>query len=506
MNDIANRNLSSRLFFGNAFQLLKGIFTFLISILIARFLGPEDFGIYAFLIMSFTHIWATMDFGLQNAFYTFTSSKIYHKNFYLFFLLGFLIQALIPMLILFVLIPQEALAGIFLSNERNIIFLAFLSIITQKNILLNITYLNESIRKSEIAQFFEFFSIFSQFLLLIVFMQGDFIFLIQDMFLIIISCNILSSFFSSLFIKIDFDKKKMNFYEFIDEVSPYLKGIGFFVFLISILNFLDIWILSKFAGYVEQSYFQIANRFSMGFIILLAASSNIMWKEAAVLKNDKDGLLEFTSTFTNVFTFFAAIFCSMLFFSTGNTSDFLISFFFGRDYLTSESIMTFRLVILNVFFHTYGALIVSSFYGIQKGLTSYLIQTFSMVFGFVLVLLLVGDSSISNISLNLGARGLALKVLICSAVFHSLGYIIFFKDLGLKSLVNLMKIFLQLIFLMILMFFLKFNLSYFFENTNSYLFFVTYNFIFISLVLFLVIYQPKIFGLKKISFYKTFLK
>ena len=244
----------------------------------------------------------------------------------------------------------------------------------------------------------------------------------------------------------------------------------------------------------------------MGFIILLAASSNIMWKEAAVLKNDKDGLLEFTSTFTNVFTFFAAIFCSMLFFSTGNTSDFLISFFFGRDYLTSESIMTFRLVILNVFFHTYCALIVSSFYGIQKGLTSYLIQTFSMVFGFILVLILVGDSSISNISLNLGARGLALKVLICSAVFHSLGYIIFFKDLGLKSFVNLMKIFLQLIILMMLMFFLKFNLSYFFENTNSYLFFVTYNFIFISLVLFLVIYQPKIFGLKKISFYKTFLK
>ena len=135
MNEVVKRNLSSRLFFGNGFQLLKGIFTFLISILIARFLGPEDFGIYAFLIMSFTHIWNVMDFGFQNAFYTFISSRIYHKNFYIFFLLGFLIQALIPLIILFLLIPNEALEGIFLLDERNIIFLAFLSIVTQKTIL-----------------------------------------------------------------------------------------------------------------------------------------------------------------------------------------------------------------------------------------------------------------------------------------------------------------------------------------------------------------------------------
>tara|TARA_B100001564_G_C20629735_1_gene666527 strand:- start:358 stop:1728 length:1371 start_codon:yes stop_codon:yes gene_type:complete len=456
--------------------------------------------------MSFTHIWAVMDFGLQNAFYTFISAKIYHKNFYIFFLLGFLLQAFIPLIILFILIPQEALVGIFLLDERNIIFLAFLSIITQKNILLNITYLNESLRKSEVAQFFELFSIFSQFLLLIIFMQGDFDFLIQDMFLIIIFCNIVSSFFSSLFIKINFEETVMSFSGFIDEIFPYLKGLAFFVFLTSILNFVDIWFLSKFAGYVEQSYFQIASRFSMGFIILLAASSNIMWKETAVLKNSKEELLEFTSIFTNAFTFFAAFFCSILFFSTGNTSDFVISFFFGEDYLTSESIMTFRLVILNVFFHTYGALIVSSFYGIQKAFVSYLIQTFAMVFGFILVLILVGDSSISNLSLNLGASGLALKVLICSALFHSLGYIIFFKDLGFKAFVNLVKIYLQLIILMMLMFLLKFNLSYFYEDTSSYLFFITYNLIFTSIVLILVIYLPNIFGLKKISFYKNFLK
>ena len=506
MNEIVKRNLSSRLIFGNAFQLLKGIFTFLISILIARFLGPEDFGIYAFLIMSFTHIWALVDLGFQNAFYTFISSRIYHKNFYIFFLLGFLIQTLIPLIILFLLIPNEALEGIFLLDDRNIIFLAFLSIVTQKNILLNITYLNESLRKSEIAQFFEFFSIFSQFLLLIIFMQGDFNFLIQDMFLIIIVCNIGSSFFSSLFIKIDFDKTKISFKDFIEEIFPYLKGFAFFVFLTSILNFADIWILSKFAGYVEQSYFQIANRFSMGFIILLAASSNIIWKETAVLKDSKEELLEFTSIFTNAFTFLAAFFCSILFFSTGNTSDFVISFFFGKDYLTSESIMTFRLTILNVFFHTYGVLIVSSFYGIQKAFISFLIQTISMIFGFILVLILVGDSSISNISLNLGASGLALKVLICSAVFHSLGYIIFFKSLGTKAFFNLMKIYLQLIILMMLMFLLKFNLSYFYEDTSSYLFFITYNLIFIFVVSILVIYQPYIFGLKKISFYRNFLK
>ena len=145
-------------------------------------------------------------------------------------------------------------------------------------------------------------------------MRGDFNFLINHMFLIIIFCNLASSFFSGLFIKIDFEKTEISLADFYNEIFPYLKGISIFVFIISILNFVDIWVLSKFAGYVEQSYFQIANRFSMGFIILLAATSNIIWKEAALLKNSKDELLEFVSIFTNAFTFFAAFFCSILFF------------------------------------------------------------------------------------------------------------------------------------------------------------------------------------------------
>ena len=122
MSQVINRNLLSRLFYGNSFQLLKGVFTFLISIVIARYLGPENFGFYAFLIMSFTHIFSLVDFGLQNAFYTFTSAKIYHRNFYIFFLLGFMIQILIPLIILFLFLPNHIFTGIFISEDKNIVF------------------------------------------------------------------------------------------------------------------------------------------------------------------------------------------------------------------------------------------------------------------------------------------------------------------------------------------------------------------------------------------------
>ena len=67
-----------------------------------------------------------------------------------------MIQILIPLIILFLFLPNDIFTGIFISEDKNIVFLAFLSIVTQKNILLNITYLNESSRRSEIAQFFEF--------------------------------------------------------------------------------------------------------------------------------------------------------------------------------------------------------------------------------------------------------------------------------------------------------------------------------------------------------------
>ena len=129
-----------------------------------------------------------------------------------------------------------------------------------------------------------------------------------------------------------------------------------------------------------------------------------------------------------------------------------------------------------------------------------------MIFGVFLVLFLVGDNSVSSLSLNLGASGLALKILICSAIFHSLGYVVFFKELGFVAFLNLIRIYFQLIFLMILMFFTKFYVSNFFENINSYIFFLTYNLIYLFLVLILVRYFPNIFGLQKISFYKNFLK
>ena len=121
--------------------------------------------------------------------YTFTSAKIYHRNLYILFIRIY-DSNLNPFNYFIFIFTKWYFWQNFISEDKNIVFLAFLSIVTQKNILLNITYLNESSRRSEIAQFFEFFTIFSQFILLVIFMRGDFNFLINHMFLIIIFCNL----------------------------------------------------------------------------------------------------------------------------------------------------------------------------------------------------------------------------------------------------------------------------------------------------------------------------
>ena len=330
-------------------------------------------------------------------------------------------------------------------------------------------------------------------------------FLVVHVFILIIISNLISTICSVSFIKRGFSETSITFKEFGNQVFPYLQGIALYASLVAILSFFDVWILSKVSGYVEQSYFQIANRFSLSFIILLAASSAIIWKETASLQKDREALLKFVNNFINSFCLIAAIFCSLLFFATGYSNDLVISFIFGEEYLTFESVTTFRLVILNTFFHTYGALIMSSFYGIKKARISYIVQTCSLGIGFLIVIVLVGNENFLSISLNLGSIGLASKILFCSVVFHSLNYLIFFKDLGFQAWINLAKLFFQISSVLLLAYLFKFSVSYiFFEGENSYLFYITYNFLFLLCLLFLVRLFPRFYGLDKINFKQIF--
>ena len=98
---VVNRSLFS--FFANS---LKSLLAFTAGIFVARGLGPEQYGVFAFLLASFMAIRQILDMGTSSAFYTFISKKNQHTSFFFYYYLWLLFQFLIPLVFIYFLMPD----------------------------------------------------------------------------------------------------------------------------------------------------------------------------------------------------------------------------------------------------------------------------------------------------------------------------------------------------------------------------------------------------------------
>ena len=97
----------SRSLFSIIANILKGILTLVSAIIIARGLGANDYGIYAFLLASFIAIKSLLDMGTSNAFYTFISKSAHSKAFYLYYITWVFFQFILSVMIIFLLLPDN---------------------------------------------------------------------------------------------------------------------------------------------------------------------------------------------------------------------------------------------------------------------------------------------------------------------------------------------------------------------------------------------------------------
>ena len=82
-NNILNRSIFSFIAIG-----LRSAFTLTIGIVLARALGPEEYGTFIFLVTSLTVLSSLIDFGSTSAFFTFISKKERGQYFIFIFFAG----------------------------------------------------------------------------------------------------------------------------------------------------------------------------------------------------------------------------------------------------------------------------------------------------------------------------------------------------------------------------------------------------------------------------------
>jgi len=161
---------------------------------------------------------------------------------------------------------------------------------------------------------------------------------------------------------------------------------------------------------------------------------------------------------------------------------------------------------INIIFHTIGGISTSSYYGSKRAITIVKFQSVALIIGLILSVIFISDSASFYFGFNLGAKGLALKILLISIVFHLASFLYFFKNSQFRALSLLQPLIRQFISVSFIGFILNHVVNLFF--TNIFISLLVY-FIFYSVTILIVLFRfPYLLAIKneEISFFIDYIK
>ena len=122
------------------------------GLVVARGLGPENYGTFVFLLGCFMALRQLLDLGSSRAFYTFISQKPRGKRFVGFYAGWQLVQFVLPLIIIGLLFPGEWLERIWIVKDRVLILVAFAAVFMRENAWNMMTQIGESARLTHRVQ------------------------------------------------------------------------------------------------------------------------------------------------------------------------------------------------------------------------------------------------------------------------------------------------------------------------------------------------------------------
>ena len=120
-------SIKERFVFSSLSNILRGAINFVIVILIARWLNPEDYGRMMFLLASFLAFKQLLEMASAQAFFTFISERSRSKKFVSIYFFWVLIQLTFSILILGFILPESLIKILWVGEDRLLILLALLA-------------------------------------------------------------------------------------------------------------------------------------------------------------------------------------------------------------------------------------------------------------------------------------------------------------------------------------------------------------------------------------------
>lgn len=415
--EISNNNKFSALPFRYLFSLsataLRGIFTYLTGILLARALGVEQFGEYSFLLATFTALNLLLDSGSTNAFYTFLSQKprslayiLAYGAWQLFILSSFSI-------LLFWLIPDSLFSGIWVHTPRLTVVMAFVAIYFQQQIWISFSSLGESFRKTYLIQILNII-VTGLFLSLVYFVLiktqkssffAYFLMSLSYFLTLLVSGTLL---WKQLKNKHLLAQAPFNLKEMATEFYKYCTPLAWNAAILFFTGFFNRWLVQKYFGNHDQAYVSAGQQLGMPALLITASLTRVLWKEVAEAAGNQEAqrVNKLFEKFIRFPFFFTSYICVFVIVWADEFSTLLL----GPGY--KEGLHVFQLMLFATIHQGLGQLLSVFFLASMKTRQYSLTSIGSALFGTLLTYSLVAPQSAIVPGFGLGGFGMALALVI----------------------------------------------------------------------------------------------
>ena len=423
---ITSKDILTRVSVSIVVACLRAVIAFSTAMLIARMLGPGEYGRIIFLIAAHTAIKQFLDMGSSSAFFTFISEGIRSKYFILLYWGWLCVQFCTLSLLIFLIIPEDLLNKIWQGEHKNLIFLALVSSFLQGVIWQTAAQMGESIRETGKVQLVGIVTLTIHLILIIFIWLLGYLSINIIFILIAVEWAIASVCIYKLYNYRTNDNSSESFLSVLGEYKNYCIPLIPLAWLGAVHDFFDRWMLQTWGGSKEQAYFGVALQISSVGLLTTTAVMRIFWKEIAEV-NKGENYNKMGQLYSKV--------SKVLFFSTTFTvlgmlpwASEILSITAGEAYL--GGLITFSLMLMYPIHQSLGILSNTMLYATSNTKLMFWIHSSTLISGLVLTYIILAPSDARFPGFNLSSVGLAVKYLIVQVIVVTIAHWLICRKYG----------------------------------------------------------------------------
>ncbi|MBL8429932.1 MAG: lipopolysaccharide biosynthesis protein [Dechloromonas sp.] len=389
-------------------NVVRGVVTLGLGVMLARLFGATDYGRIAFLLATFMALKQLLDLGSSSAFYTLLSQQSRSGIFLLQFWFFFLGKYLLTAAVIFWVFPDSWVQSLWHGEQKSLVALAMMATAMQFDMWPNAMQMPESQRKTVKVQPIYIGALLMQVLSVAGLYWTNYLTLGNYLASVAILWFFAATLAAFLYEPERDPEKFQNTKQTLREYIEFCKPIAPFLFVGFISDFLDRWMLQEWGGSQQQGFLAISQQISGVTLIITASIIKMVWKEVAeaLQRDDLESAKQiYMVTKKNMFLVGAFIACGVI-----PWSEEVLRLVYGNEYIPAWGVLVAMMMysIHQSLGQFEGAFIMAS----GKTRIGLIFNTAMIPFGPMVSYLLLSPTHLSELLPPMGALGLALKMVL----------------------------------------------------------------------------------------------